>query len=124
VIIAFNPLPSDMWSAREKGEKMDIKDKALLAIEGLTYEDVVMTAEEKLSKIYTFAHVGFGSCQNDHEDWHEELERCLLSLNRLRIISYPFDREKERLKREKLIREMAKRFGIGSINTETGALRL
>jgi len=103
---------------------MDIKDKALLAIEGLTYEDIAMAADEKLSKIYKFAHIGFGSCQNDHEDWHEELEKCLLALNKFGIVSYPFDREKERLKREKLIREMSKKFGIGSINTETGALRL
>jgi len=66
---------------------MDIKYKALVAIEGLMFDDIEMTCEDKLARIYKFAHVALGTCQNPHEDWVRELDETLEALERFGIIS-------------------------------------
>ena len=65
---------------------MELKDKALLAIEGLTFQDVIMSDKEKLSRIYKFAHIALRTCQNDHKIWHKELDNCLNFLDKGGII--------------------------------------
>jgi len=40
----------------------------------MTFEDVRGTPEEKMAKIYTYAHVGNGHCENPHEEWRKDLE--------------------------------------------------
>ena len=52
----------------------EVADRALRVIEGLTFEDVRGTPEEKMAKIYTYAHVGNGHCENPHEEWRKDLE--------------------------------------------------
>ena len=64
---------------------MDLKMKALIAIEGLTFPDVAMSDEEKLTDIYKFSHIAVGRCSNKHEDWHIELDNCIKFLEKAGI---------------------------------------
>ena len=62
---------------------MDLAHRALRVIEGLTFEEVVNSPEEKLEKIYKFAHIGIGVCKANHSPWLEELtetERLLAEM--------------------------------------------
>lgn len=47
--------------------------RAMKAIEGLTYEDVAMTPEEKVACIYRLAHASLNHCNNNHDDWKREI---------------------------------------------------
>ena len=65
---------------------MDIKDKALITIEGLTFEDMTIPAEKKLSMIYKFAHVARGECGNPHESWVKYLDETYKALKKHGVI--------------------------------------
>jgi len=66
--------------------EMNIKNKALLTIEGLTFEDITTPPEKKLSMIYKFAHIARGECKNPHADWVKELDGCYRGLTENGII--------------------------------------
>ena len=61
---------------------MDIKTKALEAIENFILSDIIMSPEKKLEQIYMFAHVALGRCKNKHKDWEEELNKFHKALRR------------------------------------------
>jgi hypothetical protein len=61
-------------------------ERALLAIEGLTYcfDEGGITAEDFSAKTYMIAHVAPNKCGNPHEDWLlliEEIEKSCKELN-------------------------------------------
>lgn len=66
-------------------KKLKLYHKAITAIEGLTFEDLIMEDSQRLSEIYKYAHIAHGTCLNNHEDWHHELDVCLVALEKLGI---------------------------------------
>ena len=69
-----------------RGNQMNIKDKALLVIEGLACEDMTMPPGKKLSMIYKFAHIAGGQCNNPHESWVKFLDDTYKALKKHGII--------------------------------------
>ena len=65
---------------------MNTKDKALITIEGLTYEDITTQPEKKLEMIYRFAHIARGECKNPHENWQRELDEAYKALTKHGVI--------------------------------------
>ena len=65
---------------------MDLAHRALRVIEGLTFEEVANSPEEKLEKIYKFAHIGRGACKANHSPWLEELAKAEVALTEMGII--------------------------------------
>ena len=65
---------------------MDIKDKALETIEGLTFDDIKMTTKTKLSKIYMFAHIAQDKCKNPQVGWVMELDETYNALKKAGIL--------------------------------------
>jgi len=66
-------------------ERIDsLRDKALEVIEYLTCDDDFALSDSRecklLTKIYTYAHVARGHCENPHEDWRKELEETWQAL--------------------------------------------
>ena len=65
---------------------MDLAHRALRVIEGLTFEEVANSPEEKLEKIYKFAHIGLGTCKANHSPWLEELSETEKALTEMGVI--------------------------------------
>jgi len=61
---------------------MNIKDKALAVIEGLTLEAI--PTKELVELCYKFAHIARGRCP--HEDWVQELDEVYKALVKNRVI--------------------------------------
>jgi len=61
---------------------VDIKTKALEAIEGLCSLD----ENSRDVVIYKIAHVALGKCENPHDDWREELDRLHKLLVKNKVI--------------------------------------
>lgn len=62
------------------------KMRILKMIEGITFSDFAMPDSEKISLIYKLAHIGSGSCQNQHTDWQQEAIKCEAALVEFGII--------------------------------------
>ena len=62
--------------------KLDLKTKALLVIECLTFENVKVSREQQTSLIYKFSHVALsGLCHKcEHKDWELELDEWYTNL--------------------------------------------
>jgi len=52
---------------------MNIKDKALYVIEAICIHEATDTLDNRLRKIYKFAHIANGKCTADHSNWIKEL---------------------------------------------------
>ena len=76
----------ELRTMKERKEPDNVKDKALLTIEGLTFEDITMPPEKKLEIIYKFAHVGLGECKNSHKDWVKCLDEVYKVLKKHGVI--------------------------------------
>lgn len=77
-----NKLKKQVETTRKKRKalaKTSIKDKALQVIEEMCLNDDFSLSKSPyailLTRIYTYAHVANGTCQNPHEDWVEELNK-------------------------------------------------
>ena len=66
-------LESLLRKARHRRINRYLLVRAMKAIEGLTYEDVVMSPKKKLELIYSMAHASLNKCNNPHEDWKREI---------------------------------------------------
>lgn len=69
---------------RHKKEESSIEAKALATIEGMIL--AVEPEDKMLSACYRFAHVASGHCQNQHEDWLEELNKTYEQLRKDHIL--------------------------------------
>lgn len=55
--------------------RLDLKTKALMVIEALTFDDIKLSKEQETALIYKFSHVALsGHCNScKHDDWEQEL---------------------------------------------------
>ena len=61
---------------KHKEAKKDFKNRCFFVIEALVSGDIEYSDIEKLkSDIYEIAHVGCGTCNNEHKEWVENTER-------------------------------------------------
>ena len=66
---------------------MDAMKKALLVIETLTSEDLVMDDKERLEAIYKAAHsVQSGICHDTHRDWRKGLDSDYAAFKKMGLI--------------------------------------
>ena len=63
---------------------MDIKDKALITIEGLA---ILAMSDDNNTLVYKFAHIANGHCKNPHKPWVKELDKAYKQLRKSKVIS-------------------------------------
>ena len=69
----------EVISAKHLEAKKDFKNRCFFLIEALVSGDIIYDNVEKLkADIYKIAHLGAGTCENEHEDWVDEVEEMFL----------------------------------------------
>jgi len=72
-------IDSQREETTELKSKLKFKDKVLAVIEGIRLLDESDGADKE-DHIYSFAHIGTGTCKNQHLDWHKELDEIYTRL--------------------------------------------
>ena len=74
----MNITKEDMERIKAKSDesKKDFKNRALMVIEILVGGDIVYKDIERMKlDIYEITHVALGTCENEHQDWREKVEK-------------------------------------------------